>query len=93
MPTDSNKQSFELIEYKLDTLMSTVSNGFSRLDGQSTDMQKRIAKLETWQARVEARTPQKEEPDWSENLVKIILVVAGALGTALTIILTQLKGK
>lgn len=53
MPTDSNKQSFELIEYKLDTLMSTVSNGFSRLDNQSTDMQKRLAKLETWQARVE----------------------------------------
>ncbi len=95
----TQRQSFELIEYKLDTLMDTVSKGFARLDNQTTDMLKRISVLEIWQSKVDVdlknieHVLQKEEPEgkWSENLIRIIIIVASALGTALTIILSQVK--
>lgn len=100
----TNRQSLELIEYKLDSLMQTVSNGFARLDNQTTDMLKRIALLEIWQGKVDgdlrnlttqvaqvANNEEKNQGFWNDNLIKIIIIIATALGTALTIILSQVK--
>ena len=96
----TQRQSFELIEYKLDTLMDTVSKGFSRLDNQTTDMLKRISVLEIWQSKVDVdlknieHVLQKEDQNEgksNENLIKIVIIIASALGTALTIILSQVK--
>lgn len=94
----TSKDNFELITYKLDSLQSIVTAGFERLDKNNVDLNKRLSILEIWQSRVDSdlininRTIQKEQPNEENNkLIQIIVIVAGLVGTALTIILNMVK--
>lgn len=94
----TSKDNFELITYKLDSLQSIVTAGFERLDKNNVDLNKRLSILEIWQSRVDSdlininRTIQREQPNEENNkLIQIIVIVAGLVGTALTIILNMVK--
>lgn len=94
----TSKDNFELITYKLDSLQQIVTAGFERLDKNNVDLNKRLSILEIWQSRVDTdlininRTIQREQPGEENNkLIQIIIIVAGLVGTALTIILNMVK--
>ena len=93
-----NKDNIELINYKLDQLQQTMSDGFRRLDLQGQDLIKRVSVLEIWQARVDSdikslATISQREDNWSGSAVKIVLAVFGVLATLATAILYLVKGR
>lgn len=107
MPNDQNHNDengpadLNLINYKLNQLMSTTVTGFGELKSYYADLEKRVNVLEIWkageeaadkiraaeaerQAKSESSKPTKN--DNTDNLIKIIFIVLGLLGTALGLV-------
>lgn len=95
------KDNIDLINYKLDALIETVEKGFSRLDANYIELNKRISILEIWQPRIEGdidslkksvdNIGHETDNNIDGQLIKIIISVVAVLGTLATVLLQVLK--
>lgn len=93
-----------LLLYRLETLTDTTKSGFAEIKDTFKDHEKRLRYLETWRSDTEAdkraqsrrfANPaggQSGKNDSTDNLIKIIFIILGLLGTALGLIGTGIVG-
>lgn len=88
-----------LLLYQLESLTKTTENGFSDIKRMYAELDKRVNILEIWKAGIEAAdklksenakaantTSQDKSSNSTDNLIKIIFIILGLLGTALGLV-------